>query len=460
MKIHLTNILTHETSDVYGVTVITTRRPEEPPNVSRIIALDTDDVRFATSLTLDGSDAMNRDPDYSAAYLRLRTDDPDGISGHGFVFTIGRGNDVQLAAIRSLAGHVVGLDLEATLADLGGFWKSLVHDSQLRWLGPEKGVMHMAVGAVVNALWDLKAKRAGLPLWQLLAGLTPSEIVALVDFRYLSDALTPAEALEILERAEPGRAERQQALVADGYPAYTTTPGWLGYDDAKLARLCKEAVADGFTQIKLKVGDDLDDDRRRLKIARESVGPDIAIAIDANQRWDVAQAIDWVNQLASYDIAWIEEPTSPDDILGHAAIARGVAPIPVASGEHIANRVIFKQFLQADALQVLQLDATRVAGVNENVAILLLAAKFGVRVCPHAGGVGLCEVVQHLSMFDQVAVSGVTEGRMIEFVDHLHEHFVTPVVISNGNYQAPLAPGSGAEMLIGSIEQNRFATDV
>jgi L-fuconate dehydratase len=454
------NILTHETSDVYGVTVITTRRPEEPPNVSRIIALDTDDVRFATSLTLDGSDAMNRDPDYSAAYLRLRTDDPDGISGHGFVFTIGRGNDVQLAAIRSLAGHVVGLDLDATLADLGGFWKSLVHDSQLRWLGPEKGVMHMAVGAVVNALWDLKAKRAGLPLWQLLAGLTPSEIVALVDFRYLSDALTPAEALEILERAEPGRAERQQALLADGYPAYTTTPGWLGYDDAKLARLCKEAVADGFTQIKLKVGDDLDDDRRRLKIARESVGPDIAIAIDANQRWDVAQAIDWVNQLASYDIAWIEEPTSPDDILGHAAIARGVAPIPVASGEHIANRVIFKQFLQADALQVLQLDATRVAGVNENVAILLLAAKFGVRVCPHAGGVGLCEVVQHLSMFDQVAVSGATEGRMIEFVDHLHEHFVTPVVISNGNYQAPLAPGSGAEMLIGSIEQNRFATDV
>ncbi|HST86338.1 MAG TPA: enolase C-terminal domain-like protein [Kineosporiaceae bacterium] len=428
--------------------------------MSRIIAMDTDDVRFPTSLTLDGSDAMNRDPDYSAAYLRLRTDDPDGICGHGFVFTIGRGNDVQLAAIRSLAGHVVGLDLEATLADMGGLWKSLVHDSQLRWLGPEKGVMHMAVGAVVNALWDLKAKRAGLPLWQLLARMTPSEVVALVDFRYLSDALTPAEALEILERAEPGRAERQQALLANGYPAYTTTPGWLGYDDAKLARLCKEAVADGFTQIKLKVGDNLDDDRRRLKIARESVGPDVAIAIDANQRWDVAQAITWVNELAPYDIAWIEEPTSPDDILGHAAIARGVAPIPVATGEHIANRVVFKQFLQADALQVLQLDATRVAGVNENVAILLLAAKFGVRVCPHAGGVGLCEVVQHLSMFDQVAVSGLAEGRMIEFVDHLHEHFVSPVVISNGNYQAPLAPGSGAEMLAGSIEQNRFAHDV
>jgi L-fuconate dehydratase len=398
--------------------------------VSRIIAMDTDDVRFPTSLTLDGSDAMNLDPDYSAAYVRLRTDDPDGVSGHGFVFTIGRGNDVQLAAIRSLAGHVVGLDLEATLADMGGLWKSLVHDSQLRWLGPEKGVMHMAVGAVVNALWDLKAKRAGLPLWQLLAHLSPTEIVDLVDFRYLSDALTRDDALEILERAEPGRAEREQALLADGYPAYTTTPGWLGYDDAKLARLCKEAVDDGFTQIKLKVGDNLDDDLRRLKIARESVGPDVAIAIDANQRWDVAQAISWVNELAPYDVAWIEEPTSPDDILGHAAISRGVAPIPVATGEHVANRVIFKQFLQADALQVLQLDATRVAGVNENVAILLLAAKFGVRVCPHAGGVGLCEVVQHLSMFDQVAVSGSTEGRMIEFVDHLHEHFVSPVAVS------------------------------
>jgi len=428
--------------------------------VSRIIAIDTDDVRFPTSSTLDGSDAMNRDPDYSAAYLRLRTDDLDGLSGHGFVFTIGRGNDVQLAAIQSLAGHVVGLDLDATLADLGGFWKSLVHDSQLRWLGPEKGVMHMAVGAVVNALWDLKAKRAGLPLWQLLARMSPAEIVDLVDFRYLSDALTRDEALEILERAEAGRAEREQALLADGYPAYTTTPGWLGYDDAKLARLCKEAVEDGFTQIKLKVGDNLDDDRRRLKIAREFVGPDVAIAIDANQRWDVAEAISWVNELAPYGVAWIEEPTSPDDILGHAAIARAVAPIPVATGEHVANRVVFKQFLQADALQVLQLDATRVAGVNENVAILLLAAKFGVRVCPHAGGVGLCEVVQHLSMFDQVSVSGSTEGRMIEFVDHLHEHFVSPVVISNGSYQAPLSPGSGAEMLADSIEQHRFARDV
>jgi L-fuconate dehydratase len=428
--------------------------------VSRIIAMDTDDVRFPTSLTLDGSDAMNRDPDYSAAYVRLRTDDPDGLTGHGFVFTIGRGNDVQLAAIRSLAGHVVGLDVDAVMGDLGGFWKSLVHDSQLRWLGPEKGVIHMAVGAVVNAVWDLKAKRAGLPLWQLLARMSPTEIVDLVDFRYLSDALTAQEALEILERAEPGRASHEAALLANGYPAYTTTPGWLGYDDDKLARLCREAVAEGFTQIKLKVGDNLEDDDRRLKIAREVVGPDIAIAIDANQRWDVAQAIDWVRALAPYDVAWVEEPTSPDDILGHATISRAVAPIPIATGEHIANRVIFKQFLQADALQVLQLDATRVAGVNENIAILLLAAKFGVRVCPHAGGVGLCEVVQHLSMFDHVAVSGSSDGRMIEFVDHLHEHFVSPVVITDGSYRAPLTPGTGAEMLADSIEQHRFTSDV
>jgi L-fuconate dehydratase len=424
--------------------------------VSRIIALDTDDVRFPTSLLLDGSDAMNPDPDYSASYVRLRTDSDDGLSGHGFVFTIGRGNDVQVTAIRSLAGYLVGRDVEDVLDDLGGFWRLLVHDSQLRWLGPEKGIMHMAVGAVVNALWDLKAKRAGKPLWQLLASLTPEEIVDLVDFRYLTDALTPEEALEILEKAEPGRAQREAELRRNGYPAYTTTPGWLGYDDEKLARLCREAVDEGFGQIKLKVGGDQADDVRRLRIAREVCGPDIAIAVDANQRWDVAEAIEWMKALAPFDVAWIEEPTSPDDVLGHAAIARAIAPIPVATGEHIANRVMFKQFLQAGALEVLQLDASRVAGVNENIAILLLAAKFGVRVCPHAGGVGLCEAVQHLSMFDFVAVSGSEEGRMIEFVDHLHEHFVTPVDVHGGRYHAPLAPGSGAEMLAASIDEYRY----
>jgi L-fuconate dehydratase len=424
--------------------------------VSRIIALDTDDVRFPTSLLLDGSDAMNPDPDYSASYVRLRTDSDDGLSGHGFVFTIGRGNDVQVTAIRSLAGYLVGRDVEDVLDDLGGFWRLLVHDSQLRWLGPEKGIMHMAVGAVVNALWDLKAKRAGKPLWQLLASLTPEEIVDLVDFRYLTDALTPEEALEILEKAEPGRAQREAELRRNGYPAYTTTPGWLGYDDEKLARLCREAVDEGFGQIKLKVGGDQADDVRRLRIAREVCGPDIAIAVDANQRWDVAEAIEWMKALAPFDVAWIEEPTSPDDVLGHAAIARAIAPIPVATGEHIANRVMFKQFLQAGALEVLQLDASRVAGVNENIAILLLAAKFGVRVCPHAGGVGLCEAVQHLSMFDFVAVSGSEEGRMIEFVDHLHEHFVTPVDVHGGRYRAPLTPGSGAEMLAASIDEYRY----
>ncbi|PXY21799.1 fuconate dehydratase [Prauserella coralliicola] len=419
--------------------------------MARLIALQTHDVRFPTSQTLDGSDAMNPDPDYSAAYLRLRTDADDGLEGHGFVFTIGRGNDVQVAALRALEDHLVGRDVDELLADLGGVWRELVHDSQLRWLGPEKGIMHMAIGAAVNALWDLKAKRAGQPLWQLLAGMTPEEIVDLVDFRYLTDALTREEALAILRAAEPGRAEREATLVREGYPAYTTTPGWLGYDDDKLARLCREAVAEGFAQIKLKVGGDLDDDVRRLRIAREVCGPDVRIAVDANQRWDVADAVRWMDALKEFDLAWIEEPTSPDDVLGHAAIAKAVAPVPVATGEHTANRVLFKQFLQADALGILQLDATRVAGVNENIAILLLAAKFGVPVCPHAGGVGLCEAVQHLAMFDYVAVSGTTEDRMIEFVDHLHEHFVTPVDVREGRYHAPKSPGAGTEMLAESI---------
>ncbi len=415
--------------------------------MSVITAVDTFDIRFPTSQELDGSDAMNPDPDYSAAYVVIKTDAGDGHEGHGFVFTIGRGNEVETAAIQALRHHVLGRNVEELLGDMGGTWKLLAHDSQLRWLGPEKGVMHMAIGAVINALWDLKAKRAGLPLWKLLSRMSPEEIVALVDFRYLSDALTPEDALGILRAAEPGRTARTAALLAEGYPAYTTTPGWLGYSDDKLVRLAKEAVADGFGQIKLKVGASLEDDIRRVRTARDAVGPDIKIAVDANQRWDVQEAIDWMAHLAPYDIAWIEEPTSPDDVLGHAAIARGVAPIPVATGEHVQNRVMFKQMLQAGSLQVLQLDAARVAGVNENIAILLLAARFGVRVCPHAGGVGLCEAVQHLSMFDFVAVSGDKNGRMIEFVDHLHEHFVTPVDVHDGSYWPPSAPGAGNEML-------------
>jgi L-fuconate dehydratase len=341
---------------------------------------------------------------------------------------------------------------------MGQVYREMVYDSQLRWLGPEKGIMHMAISAVVNALWDLKAKRAGKPLWLLLAELSPEEIVELVDFRYLTDALTPAEALDILVRAEPGRAARRDELLASGYPAYTTSPGWLGYDDAKLRRLCREAVADGFTQIKLKVGADIGDDIRRMRIARSTVGPDIRIAIDANQRWDVGTAIEWVRELAPFAPWWVEEPTSPDDVLGHAAIAEAIAPIGVATGEHVQNRVMFKQFLQAKALSYLQIDAARVAGVNENIAILLLAAKFGVPVCPHAGGVGLCELVQHLSMFDYVAVSGSMENRVIEYVDHLHEHFVDPVRIVGGRYAAPCEPGFSAAMHPDTITRFTYPT--
>ncbi len=429
-----------------------TPEPEGP----RVVDLQVHDVRFPTSRELDGSDAMNPEPDYSAAYVVLRTDAGDGLEGHALAFTTGRGNDVQANAIGALAAHVVGRSVDALCADLGGFSRALVQDPQLRWLGPEKGVIHMAVGALVNAAWDLAAKRAGLPLWQLLSRMSPQALVDLVDFRWLSDALTREEALEILGKAEGGRAEREAQLLREGYPAYTTTPGWLGYTDEKLARLARQAVADGFTQIKLKVGRDVEEDVRRMRVAREAVGPDIRIAVDANQRWDVGPAIEWVRALMPYDPYWVEEPTSPDDILGHAAIRAAVAPVKVATGEHGANRVMFKQLLQAGAVDVVQIDSARVAGVNENVAILLLAAKFGVPVCPHAGGVGLCEMVQHLSMFDFVAVSGSTQDRVIEYVDHLHEHFVHPVRVERGRYRAPTAAGLGAQMLPESLSRYRF----
>jgi L-fuconate dehydratase len=396
---------------------------------------------------------MNPDPDYSAAYVVVRTDAEDGLEGHGFAFTIGRGNDVQVAAIRALEPFVVGLPTDASMGEV---WRRLVHDSQLRWLGPEKGVMHMAIAAVVNALWDLAAKRAGKPLWRLLSEMSPDELVSLVDFRYLTDALTRDEALEILRRAQDGREERAERLLEDGFPAYTTTPGWLGYDDAKLARLCEEAVAAGYGQIKLKVGASLDDDVRRLRIAREVCGPDIRIAVDANQRWDVGDAVRWIRALQPYEPWWVEEPTSPDDVLGHAAIRRAVSPVRIATGEHVQNRVVFKQLLQAEAIDVVQIDAARVAGVNENIAILLLAAKFGVPVCPHAGGVGLCELVQHLSMFDYVAVAATLEDRVIEYVDHLHEHFVDPVLIRDGRYVTPTAPGFSAEMTPETLEEHLF----
>lgn len=421
-----------------------------------IIGLDVRDVRFPTSEQLDGSDAMNRAPDYSAAYIILRTDAEDGLEGHALAFTTGRGNDIQARAIEALCGHVVGLPVAEVCANLGGFSRRLVYDAQLRWMGPEKGVIHMAIGAVVNAAWDLAAKRVHKPVWQFLAEMSPEELVDVTDFRYLTDALTPKEALTILRQAEPGRANRMAVLRSAGYPAYTTSPGWLGYSDAKLARLAREAVDDGFTQIKLKVGMSLADDVRRLRLAREVVGPKVRIAVDANQRWDVGPAVEWITRLAPYDPYWIEEPTSPDDILGHAEIRRRISPIKVATGEHVANRVIFKQLLQAGALDILQIDATRVGGINENVAILLLAAKFGVPVCPHAGGVGLCEMVQHLSMFDFVAVSGTMRNRALEYVDHLHEHFVDPARVRRGHYLAPTAPGLSAEMYEKSLDEYEY----
>jgi len=424
--------------------------------VSTITSLDVLDVRFPTSRTLDGSDAMNPDPDYSAAYVVLRTDAGDGLEGHGLTFTIGRGTEVVVAAVRALEPLVVGRSIDDMTRDMGGFWRDLVGDSQLRWIGPEKGAIHLATAAVVNAAWDLLAKRAGKPLWKLLVDLPRSALVDLVDFRYLTDALTPDEAMAIVERAAPGRAEREAELQRDGYPAYTTSVGWLGYDDDKIRRLCREALAEGWTRFKMKVGADLDDDIRRIRIVREEIGPDHMLAVDANQRWDVPVAIDWMRALAQFDPYWIEEPTSPDDILGHAAIARAVAPIRVATGEHVHNRVMFKQLFQARAIEVCQVDACRLGGVNEVVAVLLLAAKFGVPVCPHAGGVGLCELVQHLSIVDYVAISGGLEGRMIEYVDHLHEHFLVPVVIRDGRYVVPRSPGYGAEMRPESLARYAF----
>jgi L-fuconate dehydratase len=428
-----------------AATIPAPRRDADPDgrDGARIVALDCFDVRFPTHIEHDGSDAMNPDPDYSAAYAILRTD-AGGLEGHALCFTIGRGNEVVVAAIEALRSHVVGRRVADIAADLGGFSAALINDSQLRWLGPEKGVMHMAIGAVVNAAWDLAAKLAGRPVWRLLADMTPEQIVGLVDFRYIDDALTPAEALQILVAARAGRDDRIAELERHGYRAYTTTPGWIGYSDERLVQLSKQAVADGFSQIKLKVGADIAMDAKRLALARDAVGPDIRIAVDANQRWGVSQAIEAIGALASWNPYWVEEPTSPDEILGLARIRSAVAPTKIATGEHVANRVIFKQLLQAGAVDVITLDAARVAGVNENVAILLLAAKFGVPVCPHAGGVGLCEMVQHLAMFDFVAVSATMTDRVLEYVDHLHEHFADPVRIRAGRYLAPSAPGFSA----------------
>jgi L-fuconate dehydratase len=423
--------------------------------MTRITGLRTFDLRFPTSQSLDGSDAMNPDPDYSAAYVILDTD-RDGLEGHGLTFTIGRGNDICVAAIEAMQHLVVGTDLDWVKENPARFWRRLTGDSQLRWIGPDKGAMHLATGAVINAVWDLWAKEAGKPVWRLVAEMSPEEIVGIVDFRYLTDALTPDEALAILRAAEPGKAERIAELERNGYPCYTTSAGWLGYGDEKLRRLCREAVEAGFNHVKMKVGRDLADDIRRLTIAREVLGPDRLLMIDANQVWEVGQAIDWVKQLAFANPYFIEEPTSPDDVAGHLAIREGIAPVKVATGEMCQNRIMFKQFIAGGAIDIVQIDACRMGGLNEVLAVLLMAAKYRLPVWPHAGGVGLCEYVQHLSMIDYLAVSATKEGRVIEYVDHLHEHFVDPCVIENAAYMPPKLPGFSIEMKAGSIVQNEF----
>ncbi|MDW8214820.1 MAG: L-fuconate dehydratase [Roseiflexaceae bacterium] len=410
-----------------------------------ITRVEACDIRFPTSRTLDGSDAMNPDPDYSAAYVILHTNVP-GLTGHGLTFTIGRGNELCVAACRVLLPMVLNRSLESITADMGAFWRMITSDSQLRWIGPEKGVIHLATAAVVNAVWDLWAKAEQKPLWKLLVDMSPEELVRCIDFRYISDALTPEEAREILRRQQATRAEREAEMLTHGFPAYTTSAGWIGYSDDKVRRLCQEAIDAGFQHIKMKVGRDLEADRRRARLIREVIGPDRKLMADANQVWDIPQAIAWMRELAEFDLWWIEEPTSPDDILGHAAIARAVAPVGVATGEHVQNRIMFKQLLQANAISFCQIDACRLGGVNEALAVILMAAKFGVPVCPHAGGVGLCEYVQHLSLWDYICVSASLENRVIEYVDHLHEHFLDPVVIRNARYMPPQAPGYSIEM--------------
>jgi len=400
------------------------------------------DLRFPTSKSLAGSDAMHPDPDYSAAYVCLQTDGP--LTGYGLTFTIGRGTEVICAAINALAPIVVGHTLEAIVGDWPTFWRQLTSDSQLRWIGPEKGVIHLATAAIVNALWDLWAKQMGKPLWQLLAEMSPEQLVGCIDFRYITDALTPHEALDLLRRQAPTRAKRIDELAETGYPAYTTGAGWLGYSDETLRYQCRDALARGWQHFKLKVGGDRD--VARARIMREEIGPDRILMLDANQVWEVDEAITRMRDLAPFAPYWLEEPTSPDDILGHAAIARAIAPIRVATGEMVQNRIMFKQLFQANAIGVCQIDACRVGGVNEVLAILLLAAKYGVPVCPHAGGIGLCEYVQHLAMFDYIAVSGSLDGRMCEYAPHLHEHFLHPAIIAQGHYVMPTQPGYSSQI--------------
>lgn len=420
-----------------------------------ITGIEVKDVRFPTSKTFIGSDAMNPDPDYSAAYVVLKTNIP-GLEGHGLTFTIGRGNELCVKAIESLSYLIINKSLLSFTQNMGAFWAMITGDSQLRWLGPDKGVIHLAIGAVVNAVWDLYAKAEKKPLWKLLADMAPEEFVACVDFKYITDVITPEEAIEILRQNESTKKERITYLEEHGYPAYTTSAGWLGYSDQKLRELCREAIDTGWKHIKMKVGSNINDDIRRAEIIREEIGDDLKLMMDANQKWDVNEAIENMKLLARFNPWWIEEPTSPDDVLGHAKIAKAVFPIEVATGEHCQNRIIFKQLMQAKAMGICQIDSCRVGGVNEVLAILLMAKKFNIPVCPHAGGVGLCEHVQHLSMVDYIVVSASLENRIIEYVDHLHEHFIDPVVIRNGAYLPPSSPGYSITMKPLSLKEYTF----
>ncbi|MBI1808169.1 MAG: L-fuconate dehydratase [Ignavibacteria bacterium] len=414
------------------------------------------DIRFPTSRLLDGSDAMNPDPDYSAAYVILKTNHPERLEGHGLTFTIGRGNEICVEAIKALGHLVKGKTLESFTSDMGAFWRIMTGDSQLRWLGPEKGVIHLATAAVINAVWDLYAKTEKKPLWKLLAAMSPEELVACVDFRYITDVITPEEAIAMLQTLAQSKDKRIREMERHGYPAYTTSAGWLGYSDEKIRRLCRESVTAGWRHVKMKVGSNLNDDLRRAAIIREEIGTERKLMMDANQKWDVNEAIQNMTRLKQYDPWWIEEPTSPDDVLGHAAIARAIAPIGIATGEHCQNRIIFKQLLQANAMNYCQIDACRLGGVNEVLGVLLMSMKFGVPVCPHAGGVGLCEYVQHLSILDYIAISGSLENRLIEYVDHLHEHFLDPVVIKSARYMPPTMPGYSITMKPESLKQYEY----
>ena len=413
------------------------------------------DIRFPTAQSLDGSDAMNADPNYSAAYVVLKTDSADGVEGHGLTFTIGRGNELCVAAMNALKPLVVGLTV-SNRANMGAFWRRLTSDSQLRWIGPEKGVIHLATAAIVNALWDLYAKIERKPLWKLLVDMTPEEVVECIPFNYISDALTPDEALAILRRNEGSKEERERHILATGYPAYTTSAGWIGYSDEKVRMLVRAGLEEGWTHFKMKVGRSLEEDVRRARIIREEIGWDRKLMMDANQVWDVSEAIGYIKELAQFDPYWIEEPTSPDDVLGHSEIARAIAPIGVATGEHCQNRVMFKQLMQVGAIKFCQIDSCRLGGVNEVLAVLLMAAKFGVPVCPHAGGVGLCEYVQHLSVFDYVAVSACLDDRIVEYVNHLHEHFIHPVRINSARYMPPMEPGFSIEMKPASLDRFEY----